>query len=251
MKHEAFHYRTLDQLRQTLRRLGLTLPLSENYSVLAQPLRLKNGKASPNRIVVQPMEGCDGTPDGRPGALTLRRYKRFAESGAGMIWAEATAVCAEGRANPRQLWICPENVGALGRMVEQIKETSMKKNGFAPLVIMQATHSGRYAKPNGVPEPVIAYQNPLFEKTKPISPASIITDDELKALEELYGRAARLAEQAGFDGIDIKACHRYLVSELLSAYGRPGIYGGSFENRTRLYRNAALSARAAVSSACL
>lgn len=85
MKHEAFHYRTLDQLRQTLRRLGLTLPLSENYSVLAQPLRLKNGKASQNRIVVQPMEGCDGTPDGRPGALTLRRYKRFAESGAGMI----------------------------------------------------------------------------------------------------------------------------------------------------------------------
>ncbi len=251
MKHEAFHYRTLDQLRQTLRRLGLTLPLSENYSVLAQPLRLKNGKASQNRIVVQPMEGCDGTPDGRPGALTLRRYKRFAESGAGMIWAEATAVCAEGRANPRQLWICPENVGALGRMVEQIKETSMKKNGFAPLVIMQATHSGRYAKPNGVPEPVIAYQNPLFEKTKPISPASIITDDELKALEELYGRAARLAEQAGFDGIDIKACHRYLVSELLSAYGRPGIYGGSFENRTRLYRNAALSARAAVSSGML
>ena len=67
----------------------------------------------------------------------------------------------------------------------------------------------------------------------------------------MYGRAARLAEQAGFDGIDIKACHRYLVSELLSAYGRPGIYGGSFENRTRLYRNAALSARAAVSSGML
>src|SRR5699024_8887768 len=99
---------------------------------------------------------------------------------------------------------------------------------FTPVIIMQATHSGRYSKPEGKPAPIIAYNNPIFEKDNPISADRIITDDRLKELEELYAKSARLAELAGFDGVDVKACHRYLMSELLSAYNRPGEYGGSF-----------------------
>lgn len=62
----------------------------------------------------------------------------------------------------------------------------------------------------------------------------VVTDEYLDTLPDAFARAAKLAENAGFDGIDIKACHGYLLSELLSAHTREGKYGGSFENRTRL-----------------
>ncbi len=251
MQHEKFHYKDLTQLRTELERLGISLPLSENLACLQEPLTLQDGHTVQGRIAIQPMEGCDGNADGSPAELTLRRYRRFAGSGAGLIWAEAVAVTPEGRANPRQLWLTEDNLDAFKAMTEQIREISLKENGFAPLIILQATHSGRYSKPTGTPAPIIAYQNPLFEKDAPIDPARIITDDRLKELEEAYGKTARLAEAAGFDGVDIKACHRYLVSELLSAYNRPGAYGGSFENRTRFYRNALSSAKAHVSGRML
>lgn len=251
MKHERFHYQTIGQLRDKLKRLGLSLPLSGHWEVLRQPLTLPGGRTIPNRIALQPMEGCDGTPDGSPGPLTLRRYRRFAQSSAGLIWAEATAIVPEGRANPRQLWLTKQNVDAFRAMAEEIKELSLRENGFEPLLILQLTHSGRYSKPNGKPEPLIACPNPLFEGEHPIGRDAVLTDSRLKALEECYGASARLAEQAGFDGVDIKACHRYLISELLSAYNRPGEYGGSFENRTRLYRNAIASAKASTSGKML
>lgn len=213
----------------------LKLPFSENTECLSRPVTLK-GKTIPNRLACQAMEGCDGTADGRPDELTIRRYDRFARGGAGLIWFEATAVMEEGRANPRQLWITEENLDSFSREVERIKETALRENGYAPLVIMQATHSGRYSKPQGAPAPIIAYNNPIFEKDAPIDPARIATDDHLDRVGEALVKGAELAERAGFDGVDIKCCHRYLNCELLSAYTREGRYGGSFENRTRLLR---------------
>ena len=224
--------------------LGLSMPFGENTAILAQPLTVK-GKTVPNRLACQAMEGCDGTADGRPDELTVRRYDRFAKGGAGIIWFEATAVMEEGRANPRQLWIARENVDSFAREVERIKDTALKENGYAPLVIMQATHSGRYSKPQGVPAPIIAYNNPIFEKDAPIDPSRIATDDHLDRVGEALILGAQLAEKAGFDGVDIKCCHRYLNSELLSAYEREGRYGGSFENRTRLLRESVRGAIAA------
>ena len=232
-----FHYKTLDEVKEQAQKLGVQLPFAENTGALCQPLTLP-GHTLPNRMAIHPMEGCDGTPDGKPDRQTLLRYDRFARSGAGLIWLEAVAVCPEGRANPRQLWINEQNLDAMKSLVDRIRELSVQEHGFAPLLIMQATHSGRYSKPQGTPAPIIAYNNPLFEKDSPLPKERIITDDRLKSLEEEFGRAAALAEQAGFDGVDIKCCHRYLNSELLSAYTRPGAYGGSFENRTRLLRTA-------------
>ncbi|MBQ8440732.1 MAG: flavin oxidoreductase/NADH oxidase, partial [Clostridia bacterium] len=128
-------------------------------------------------------------------------------------------------------------------LVEEIRETAMKKNGYAPLILMQDTHSGRYSKPNGAPAPIIAYNNPIFEKDNPIDPSRIISDGELDRVKEDLVRAAHLAELAGFDGVDIKCCHRYLNSELLSAYEREGRYGGSLENRTRLLCESVIGAK--------
>lgn len=236
MKHEKFHYKQLDELQAKLNELDVALPLSENMDVLRREVKI-GSKTCANSIAIQPMEGCDGTADGCPDTLTLRRYDRFARSGAGLIWAEAVAVVEEGRANPRQLWLHEENLAAFQKFVADIKETCIKENGFEPVVIMQATHSGRYSKPHGAPAPLIAYNNPIFEGDNPIPSDRILSDDYLMALEEKFGEAAKLAERAGFDGVDIKCCHRYLNSELLSAYTREGAFGGSLENRTRLLRH--------------
>ena len=242
-----FRCKSAAELLEEAEKQQIHLPFQEDVSLLATQVFI-NGREIPNRIAIQPMEGCDGTADGKPAELTLRRYDKFARSGAGLIWAEATAVWEEGRATPRQLWIREENLDAFRAMNDRIREISMKENGFVPLIFMQATHSGRYSKPEGVPAPLIAYNNPLFEKDSPIPAERIVTDDYLHRLVERMGEAAKLAEKAGFDGVDIKSCHRYLGSELLSAYTRPGNFGGSFENRTRFLRESIAGAKAAVSS---
>ena len=237
----------MDEFRTQEQESGVTLPFSDSTECLKESLKI-NGKVIHNRLACQAMEGCDGTADGCPDTLTIRRYDRFARGGAGLIWFEATAVMEEGRANPRQLWIRDENVDDFSRQVERIKETALKENGYEPVVIMQATHSGRYSKPHGTPAPLIAYNNPIFEKDAPISADRIVTDEQLDRVGEALVKGAKLAEKAGFDGVDIKACHRYLNCELLSAFTREGRYGGSFENRTRLLRESIQGAMAACSS---
>jgi len=203
-------------------------------TVLNTSIKIHN-RVIPNRIVFQPMEGCDGTYDGGIDTLTRRRYLRFAESGAGIIWFEATAVSAEGRANPRQLYINKKTVSSFKSLVAEIKKISLEKNGFEPVVIVQLTHSGRFSKPSGTPEPIVAYHNEHWEKGRENQPYVIATDDYCRSVVVKYGIAAKLSQEAGFDGIDVKCCHGYLFNEFLSAYKREGNYGGSLENRTRLY----------------
>ncbi len=228
-------YTTKHEFDTQNQELKTNLPYSEDISPLGQEYRIGN-KTIPNRLACQAMEGCDGTASGSPDTLTKRRYERFAKGGAGIIWFEATAVLEEGRANPRQLYITENNLDDFKCQVEAIKETALKTNGYEPIVIMQATHSGRYSKPHGTPAPIIAYNNPIFEKDNPIDKSRIATDEYLDRVGEALVKGAALAEKAGFDGVDIKCCHRYLNSELLSAFEREGRYGGSLENRTRLLR---------------
>ena len=222
---------------------GTSFPYSEDLSIFNKEITVA-GKTIHNRIVYQAMEGCDGTFDGAPDELTKRRYLRFARGGAGLIWFEATAVFREGRANPHQMYLTDKTRDDFKRIVADIKEEGIKANGFEPIVVIQLTHSGRYSKPDGVPAPLIAYNNPIFEKDNPIDKSRIVTDDYLDSLHEALVKNAVIAKELGFDGADIKSCHRYLLSELLSAYNREGRYGGSFENRTRLLTGAVKDAKA-------
>lgn len=239
-------YTSAEEFQTQNAQLGTELPFRQDTGVLNTSLTVGSKKIH-NRLACQAMEGCDGTPEGSPDVLTKRRYARFAKGGAGIIWFEATAVMEEGRANPRQLFITEGNLDDFKKQVESIKETAMRENGYEPIVVMQATHSGRYSKPNGTPAPLIAYNNPIFEKDAPIPADRIVSDDHLDRVGEALVKGAVLAEKAGFDGVDIKCCHRYLNSELLSAYQRDGRYGGSLENRTRLLRESIQGAIASCS----
>ena len=146
------------------------------------------GRKVHNRILFQPMEGCDGTADGAVDELTFRRYMRFSEGAPGIIWFEATAVCNEGRANPRQLYINEHTVGSFKELVSAVKAKSLELHGFEPIIIVQLTHSGRYSKPNGTPEPIVAYRNSLWEKGKEEQPFTVATDEYLSTIPALYER---------------------------------------------------------------
>lgn len=248
--HEPFHFHTVEGLRQQIRQLQLDLELSEDISPLLEPLQV--GRFTlPNRLVVLPMEGCDGTSDGEPDELTFRRYHRFAAGGAGVLWFEATAVVREGRANPRQLWLHEKTVPAFRTLVAQTHRAAREANGSTqrPLLILQLTHSGRYSRPGRTSEPIIAHHSPYLDPTHHLPPDyPLISDDALERLEDAYVTAAGCALRAGFDGVDIKACHRYLISELHASFTRENSrYGGaSFENRARFFRNVVRKIREAV-----
>ncbi len=242
MPHETFHYPTLKAVQDTASSLNTFLPLSEEIPSVFAPLNL-GGRMIENRIAFQPMEGSDGTEEGAPGPFTIRRYERFAKAGPGLIWFEAVAAVKEGRASAHQLFLTEDNADAFRCLNERMREICMKENGYVPLIVMQATNSGRYAKPSGYPEPMIAYSCPPLEEA-PLPRERILTDDQLHHYEEAFENAARLSQRAGFDGMDVKCCHRYLASELLSAYTRTGEYGGSYENRTRFVKNAYRAAKA-------
>ena len=214
--------------------------------ILEKPVEIY-GKKINNRIVFHPMEGCDGKRNGAVDELTRRRYLRFARSGAGIIWFEATAVCAEGRANPRQLYLNEETKESYAALLREMRELAEKECGFVPLIIVQLTHSGRFSKPNGTPEPIVAYRNSHWEKGKENQPYVIAEDEYCDSIPVKYAAVAKLAEEAGFDGIDVKCCHGYLFNEFLSANEREGRYGGSLENRTKLYFDCIDSVKNAVS----
>lgn len=233
-QHQPFRYASCDELLQSAQRIGLELPFQDDVSPLFAPLQIGAAKL-PNRLAVHPMEGADAFPDGAPTELTFRRYRRFAEGGSGLIWFEATAVVPEGRANPRQLMITGDNLGSFTELVDRTREAARRCYGESHeiLCVLQLTHSGRYSKPQGRSRPLAAViDNPYL--SSPAEGARVLTDQELDRLQDDYLEAARLAHSCGFDAVDIKSCHGYLLGELLAGYSREhSRYGSSFENRTR------------------
>jgi len=237
-----FKFKSVDDLVAEAARLGSDLPHSTDFSPLFQPATVGSLTVA-NRFCIQPMEGCDGTTTGAPDELTFRRFRRFGAGGAKLIWGEATAIDLAARMNPRQLCLTEANASAIGQLLEQCRTAHREAWGTTDglVVGLQLTHSGRYS----FQRPQIAMHDPLLDSItidKSTGRAvdhsfPILSDSDLQRIEDQYVSAARLAANIGCDFIDLKQCHRYLLSELLAARLRPGDYGGSLSNRTRLIRN--------------
>ena len=236
-----------DQFQTRLDELHVSVPYVRDFdggpeSFLARPLSTRAGRIG-NRFCILPMEGWDGTTDGRPSELTRRRWKRFGLSGAKLIWGgEAVAVRNDGRANPGQLVINEQNAVDLADLRQTLVDAHAQQfDSTDDLCIgLQLTHSGRYAVPTHElgrqPRPV--YRHPILDHRCGVdSDDCLLTDDELKQLADDFVTAAALAHRIGFRWVDIKHCHGYLGHELLSGFDRPGLYGGSFQNRTRFLRS--------------
>lgn len=245
---EKFNFKTLDELRRKVIEAGINIKLSDDLSPLAQPIKIGTFTA-PNSIAILPMEGCDSERDGSPSELVKRRYNHFAAGGAGLLWFEACAVVHEGRANPLQMFLTEQNAGAFKTLLKESDSAAAKYNGAdnIPVKVLQLTHSGRYSRPDEFPAPIVPQHDPLLDSGVGLLPEdSVVTDEYLDALIEKYVKSAVLAREAGFDGVDIKSCHRYLLSELLASHTRDGKYGGSFEKRTRLLFDIIKAVRKAV-----
>ena len=210
--------------------------------MIHNPKQIGNKKID-NRVVLQPMEGCDCNTDGSPSELTVEKYIKAAQSGAGMVWFEANAVCPEGRTNPRQMMLTRGNLPAFQALLTRMRGLARETCGMEQTYILQLTHSGRQSI-----VPMIAYRHPIYEERRPAGDEHIVTDEYLDTLAERYVESARLALEAGFDGVDVKSCHGYLFQELLSAFSREGRYGGSFENRTKLYLDCFRAVKKAIPS---
>ena len=126
--------------------------------------------------------------------------------------------------------------------MKDMRQIAKNEMGISPIFILQLTHSGRQSI-----TPMIAYRHPIYEEKRPVSDENIVSDEYLDTLPEKYADSAKLAVEAGFDGVDVKSCHGYLFQELLSAFNRDGRYGGCFENRTRLYLDCMKAAKEAIS----
>jgi 2,4-dienoyl-CoA reductase-like NADH-dependent reductase (Old Yellow Enzyme family) len=229
-----FKFKSLKELEKKIEELDLDIPISQNLDVLKEDIKL-GSRIIPNRLAVHPMEGTDANMDGSPGELTLRRYRRFAAGGAGLIWLEAVAASEDGRANEKQLLITESNLDSFRKLAVMMREEAKNKFGSEhnPYLAVQLNHSGRY----GVNKHIL-FHHELSDKSAGISPdQEVMTDAELEQVEDNFLRASKLVKEAGFDAVDIKACHRYLFSEALAAHTREGKYGGSYENRTRLLKN--------------
>ena len=248
--------KTAADFRAYVAELGLDLHCDDSILVgdaspLCQAFEVQ-GRRVGNRWATHPMEGWDGMLEGGITDAVLRRWRRFGESGAKLIWGgEAMAVRPEGRANPNQLIIDEAHAPGLTKLRETLLDAHRERFGTTEDLLLgfQLTHSGRFCRPNPdkPPRPQIAYRHPLLDGRAGVrDDGAILSDDALPRLVEDYVLAARVARKVGADFVDVKHCHGYLLHEFLGAYTRPGPYGGSFENRTRLLREIVSGIRAEV-----
>ncbi|WP_374624420.1 NADH:flavin oxidoreductase/NADH oxidase [Devosia sp.] len=226
-------------------------------SQLFSPYTLR-GLTLRNRTVVAPM--CQySAQHGVANDWHLVHLGRFALGGFGLVIFEATGVTPEGRISYGDLGLWDdEQIRPLSRIVD-----FLHREGAAAGI--QLAHAGRKASTpipwrNGFDETAAEKAELAFEAWTPVAPSALIHADKLgftapDALDEAgiaavttaFADAARRAERAGFEVVEIHAAHGYLLNQFLSpiANRRTDRYGGSLENRMRLVLEVAEAVRAA------
>ncbi len=240
-----FRFKSLDELRSEVKNLGIddVIKFEDELKKVFESINFGKFKIG-NRFAINPMEGCDGTLDGKPDELTFRRWKRFGSGGAKLLWGEATGVVEEGRANPRQLLLNEKNLKFFAKLVYEARKAHKDAWGDDSdfVVGIQMTHSGRWS----YKRPIIVFHNPVVDKLTFIDNAKnirvdesypVVSDDYLERLEDDFVKCAKLAYEAGFQFVDIKQCHTYLLNEILAGKTRVGKYGGDFSNRIKFIVN--------------
>ena len=105
-------FATREALEAEIARLGVSIRLQPDIQVALTPIRI-GARTAGNRFAIHPMEGCDGTLQGAPDELTIRRWSRFATGGAKLLWGEAVAIESSGsREHPPIAAVGREPAGA-------------------------------------------------------------------------------------------------------------------------------------------
>ncbi len=187
---------------------------------LLEPIKIGNLTA-PNRFFIQAMECNDEDASGNPSERTTERYCNLAKGEAGLITLEAISITRESRARDNQLMIMPNNQKPLTEFVKKVKTANPKS-----LFVFQLTHSGELSNPK--------FSRRVTVKPLPGYGGELLTEEEVDKIIDEFVLAAKIAHEAGADGIDLKLCHGYFGSQILRPYNdRKWKYGGSWENRSR------------------
>jgi len=193
--------------------------MHENDPVF-QPIQIGSKKV-PNRFVIQAMEACDADADGNPTEKTYRRYRDYFEGRAGMIDLEAITVTDETVARKNQLSLLPKNQKALEKLTREMKAINPDA-----LFVYQLTHAGELSNPE--------FSKRVCTKPLPGFGGELLSEDDVEKIIDRFVLGAKIAHDAGADGVDFKNCHGYLGSQFVRPWNdRKWKYGGSFENRTR------------------
>ena len=186
-----------------------------------------------NRIIKAPQHTGLANPDGSITERLLRYYKEVAQGGCAMVIVEYAWVDdLYSRASPCQLGISRmDHLPGLSLLCDTIKAQGAVAG-------IQISHAGRQRFI--LEQPKAASEVPWPEITAMGCPIPIpLTIEEIGEIIKAFGQAAKRAQTAGFDLVEIHACHGYLISNFLSPYSnkRTDWYGGDFENRIRLLMN--------------
>lgn len=190
------------------------------YEKLLEPVKI-GPRVAQNRFFVQAMETNMEDPSGNPSEETTQRYCDLAAGEAGLITLEAITVTRESRARDNQLTIMPQNQEPLTKFMDKVHAANPKS-----LVVFQLTHSGELSNP--------AFSRRVTPNPLPGYGGDVLTEDDVAHIMDDFVQAAKIAYDAGADGIDLKLCHGYFGSQMIRPYNdRNWKYGGSWENRTR------------------
>ncbi|MBB3955455.1 alkene reductase [Novosphingobium sediminicola] len=203
---------------------------------LLSPIALGDITA-PNRILLAPLTRGRSNREGLANPLMAQYYAQRA--GAGLLISEATAISAEGRG-----W--PNAPGIWNReQAESWKQVTQAVHDAGGRIVLQLWHMGRVSHPqlHGI-QPVSASATTApgeahtFEGKQPYVEARALETHEIPRLIADYENAARLAKEAGFDGVQLHGANGYLIDQFLrdGTNHRTDDYGGSIENRTRLLK---------------
>ena len=178
-------------------------------------------KTSVNRIALNAMECNDADNQGNPTDLTYERYKKAFRGGAGVIFMEAISVIDESKGRMNQLIGTPDNLSALTKLIK-----SLRKENDKTLLFIQLTHSGELSHSD--------FSRKVTVKPLPGFGGDLLTVEEVEDIIDKFVTSAKVAYDAGADGVDVKLCHGYLGSQFCRPYNdRDWKYGGPFENRMR------------------
>ncbi|MHA1793295.1 MAG: oxidoreductase [Promethearchaeota archaeon] len=203
----------------------MTRDLIKEKLLLSSPFHFKNIKFQ-NRFVSQPMERCSGSKDGKFTDNLLETYLELASGQWGILYLEAMTVMKKYKSRRGQLVIIEETKASLENAVKKIKSVSPTTK-----IIFQLTFPGVIAGEGQEKTTII----PSVHERDPS--IKLLMDDEIKEIQDAFRSAISITLDVGADGVDVKGCHGYLVSEFLRPSNtRKGRYGGSFANRTRFFK---------------
>lgn len=214
-------------------------------SPLFQPLCLPNGQIIPNRIAKAAMEENMADLRHLPGESLRRLYRRWAEGGAGLIVTGNVMIAPDAVTGPAGVILDAH------QPLEPFRDWAKAGRVNGARLWMQINHPGRQVFARTTPETIAPSAVPMQMEgaSRLFARPRAMTGAEIKGVIARFAETAALAEQAGFDGVQIHAAHGYLLSQFLSPLTNLRIdeWGGSLENRARLLVEIVRAVRARVS----